>query len=319
MASRTRHRLRNVLLVLGGALAVRALWAFPWSETAHAMVHARYPLLAAALVVNLFSLVAKGVAWSLLLRPFGRHRMRSAIETTFVGSAMNSISISVVGEAWRVQDLARREKLSAANVTSSLVWSRVVEAAGLVAVVLTASALVPLPGMLQKIVLGLGLATLTAAILARVGRGRPAPAWMPKHLAAWLKSLTAVGAPRRMILPFLLALLNWGIEWATFHFALLAVTPRVSLGASLVAMLATNLAGAARSTPANVGVFQVAIVAALVPFGVSPAHAVAAGVLLQALQVLPVLALAPVLLATRGGSNADRGAGAKHTDVASAA
>jgi len=316
-----RHRLRTVVMVLLAALAVRTLWVFPWQETGHAMLHARYPLLAAALIVNLLSLVAKACAWSLLLRPFGKHRLRSAIESTFVGSAMNSVSISVMGEAWRVQDLARREKLPAATVTSSLVWSRVVEAAGLVVVVLTASAIVPLPIVLRRVVLGLGLATLTAAVLARLGRGRPHPAWVPQKLGAWLTSLTSVGAPRRMILPFLLALVNWAVEWATFHFALLAVAPHVSMGASLVAMLATNLAGAARSTPANVGVFQVAIVAALAPFGVVPAQAVAAGVLLQALQVLPVLALAPVILALRGPGEAGKGkgAGAAGHDVASAA
>ncbi len=317
MTPRQRHRLRAVVIVVLVALAVRTLWVFPWQQTGQAVLSARYPLLAAALLVNLLSLVAKGCAWSLLLRPFGRHRLRTAIESTFVGSAMNSVSISVMGEAWRVQDLAQREKLPASTVTSSLVWSRVVEAAGLVTVVLMASAVVPLPTVLRDVVLGLGLATLTAAVLARLGRGKPWPAWVPVKLGVWLTSLTSVGAPRRMVLPFLLALFNWAVEWATFHFALLAVSPRVSLGASLVAMLATNLAGAARSTPANVGVFQVAIVAALAPFGVAPASAVAAGVLLQAIQVLPVLALAPVILAVRGP--ADQGRGAANGDIASAA
>jgi len=283
------------------------------------VLHARYGLLIAALLVNLLSLVAKGWSWSLLLRPFARHRVRSAMEATFVGSAMNSVSISVMGEAYRVQDLARREKVPTADVTSSLVWSRVVEAAGLVVVVLAASLIVPLPGVLRNVVLGLGLLTLTAAVLARLGRGRPLPHWVPAPVAHWLARLTSVGAPRRMVGPFLLALVNWGVEWATFHFALLAVSSHVSLGASLVAMLATNLAGAARSTPANVGVFQVAIVAALVPFGITPAHAVAAGVLLQAIQVLPVLALAPMILALRRASDARAAAREHRAKVASAA
>lgn len=319
MTPRQRHRLRAVVIVALALLAARTLWFFPWSETGHAVLHARYGLLAAAMLVNLLSLVAKGWAWSLLLRPFARHRLRTALEATFVGSAMNSVSISVMGEAYRVQDLARREKVPASAVTSSLVWSRVVEAAGLVVVVLLASLIVPLAGVMRNLVLGLGAATLTAGLLARIARGRLLPAWVPAPVAHWLTSLTSVGAPRRMVGPFLLALVNWAVEWATFHLALLAVSNHVSLGASLVAMLATNLAGAARSTPANVGVFQVAIVAALVPFGVTPAHAVAAGVLLQAIQVLPVLALAPAVLALRRSSDARAAARAAHTDVASAA
>jgi uncharacterized membrane protein YbhN (UPF0104 family) len=316
---RQRHRLRTAIVVVLALLAARTLWFFPWRDTGHAVLHARYGLLVAALLVNLLSLVAKGWSWSLLLRPFARHRVRSAMEATFVGSAMNSVSISVMGEAYRVQDLARREKVPTADVTSSLVWSRVVEAAGLVVVVLAASLIVPLPGVMRNVVLGLGLLTLTAAVLARLGRGRPLPHWVPVPVAHWLTRMTSIGAPRRMVGPFLLALVNWGVEWATFHFALLAVSSHVSLGASLVAMLATNLAGAARSTPANVGVFQVAIVAALVPFGITPAHAVAAGVLLQAIQVLPVLALAPMILALRRASDARAAAREHRAKVASAA
>src|SRR3989475_389833 len=57
------------------------------------------------------------------------------------------------------------------------------------------------------------------------------------------------------------------------------------------ALVATNLSGLLRPTPANVGVVQAALVVGLLPFGVAPEQAVAAGLALQGLQVLPVLLL----------------------------
>jgi len=53
-----------------------------------------------------------------------------------------------------------------------------------------------------------------------------------------------------------------------------------------------NVGGLIRVTPANVGVMQAALVGALVPFGVAADQAVAGGLALQAIEVLPVLALA---------------------------
>ena len=60
-----------------------------------------------------------------------------------------------------------------------------------------------------------------------------------------------------------------------------------------------NLGGLLRPTPANVGVTQAALVVGLLPFGVAPEHAVAAGLALQGLQVLPVLFLGAMMTGWR--------------------
>jgi uncharacterized membrane protein YbhN (UPF0104 family) len=97
-----------------------------------------------------------------------------------------------------------------------------------------------------------------------------------------------------------LALANWMGQWATYHLTLAATGIPASAAASFTATLASNIGGALRLTPGNVGITQASIALALLPFDVNPAEAVAASVILQALQILPVLGLASLLVGWKG-------------------
>src|SRR2546430_574488 len=88
-------------------------------------------------------------------------------------------------------------------------------------------------------------------------------------------------------------------QWATYHLVLRATHVPVWLAASFTALIAANLSGLLRPTPANVGVTQAALVVGLLPFGVAPEQAVAAGLALQGLQVLPVLFLGAMVTGWR--------------------
>src|SRR5437773_2324092 len=82
-------------------------------------------------------------------------------------------------------------------------------------------------------------------------------------------------------------------------FLVMAPSVLVALAASVTALVVVNLGGLLRPTPANVGVTQAALVVGLLPFGVAPEQAVAAGLALQALQVLPVLFLGAMVTGWR--------------------
>jgi uncharacterized membrane protein YbhN (UPF0104 family) len=73
-----------------------------------------------------------------------------------------------------------------------------------------------------------------------------------------------------------------------------------SFAASFTALIAANLGGLLRLTPANVGVMQASLVAGLLPFGVRAEQAVAASILLQSLQVFPLLATSLAVFGWRG-------------------
>src|SRR5207247_865759 len=61
----------------GAALALKFFVGFPWRVTFAALLDASPWLLAVAFVVNLSSLVAKGWAWHLILKPVAPHSWRA--------------------------------------------------------------------------------------------------------------------------------------------------------------------------------------------------------------------------------------------------
>ena len=146
----------------------------------------------------------------------------------------------------------------------------------------------------------LGWRTLAAAVVLSVG-ALSVLRWLP-----WLRPFRADGhrAPRyparQLLAPLALATAAWSLQWATYHLSILAVHARVAPYHSAIALLVANLGGILRLTPANVGVVQGALVASLAPAGVPAAQAVAAGLALQAVQVLPVLLIGMAVLGRHG-------------------
>ena len=292
MTRKARRIVRVSLVVVGGIVAGFVLVRFPWHATLAALVGASLPLLLAALAVNLLSLVAKGWAWNLLLRRRAPNRWIVAQEANLIGCAANSLSVSLVGEAARVNHLVSRDRVPLEIAMASIVWARAVEALGLALFLLAAPIFLPLPAILHGIHLGAGI--VFGAVLAIVWTGR----WLkfssiiPVRARSVVATMASIGSPRSLVLPTLLALANWAAQWGTYHLTLLALHVPTSLASSFTALVLCNVGGVARLTPGNVGITQAAMVIALLPFGISPTHAVAAGLALQGLQIIPVLVLA---------------------------
>jgi uncharacterized membrane protein YbhN (UPF0104 family) len=279
--------LAALVLVAGSRYAAR----FPWGETWRILASAEWGPLAAAAGVNLLSLACKGGGWYLLLRPLARARLRTAQAATFVGAAVGSIGISVSGEAARAHMLTQQDGLEVATVARTIASSRLVEAAAL-GVFLAALAL-GAGGTLEWRMLA-GAVTVGAAALAVLR-------WLP-----WLRPFREDGrlAPHysvgQLLAPLALALAAWALQWTTYHFSILAVHANVPPYRSAVALLVANLGGILRLTPANAGIVQGALVVGLAPAGVPATQAVAAGLALQAVQVLPVLLIGIILLGRHG-------------------
>jgi uncharacterized membrane protein YbhN (UPF0104 family) len=280
-------------------IAIVVLWRFPWASAAEAVERADLALLAVALVANLVAIFAKGTAWHLLLKPVARHRFSAAQEANLIGAAVNNVSISVVGEVERVRYLATSERLPAATVAVSVVWARAIEGAALALVLAVGSLMLEFPFAVRVAQATAAVGILVLLTLAWIGRAKPAPARWPRALRELAASFGEIGSPRRLVAPLALGLVNWAGEWATLYFTLLAVHAHVGPGATLTALLAINVAGGARLLPANVGILQIALAAALLPMRVSSHHVLAAGFLFQFLQVMPVLLLALVVVVRR--------------------
>src|SRR3989441_1082853 len=144
---------------------------------------------------------------------------------------------------------------------------------------------------LRAVQVGVGLALGVVLLLAWARGGSWLVEQLPIKLRSRLVLLGRMGSGGRLLAPTLLGVWNWATQWATYHLVLQATHVEVSLAASFTALVATNLSGLLRPTPANVGVVQAALVVGLLPFGIAPEQAVAAGPAPQGLQRLPVLLL----------------------------
>ncbi len=287
-------------MVLGtGALAWLML-RFPWRGIVLALAHPAGLPLGAAVLSHLSSLLWKGWACHRLVRASAACRWTTAQEATLLGAAVSNVAPSVTGEAARIHYMMSRGGVPGGIAAASVAWSRVGEALGLALFLILAPFLLRLPPVLRGIqwIAGTGLALAMAGLwshrLIRVSH------LLPRAARSFVAALSAMGSPRRLIGPTLFALLNWAAQWATFHLALLAVHAPATPAASFTAVVAANIACLARLTPGNVGILQASMAGALLPFGIHPDLAVAAGLALQAIQTLPVLLLAVVLVGWKG-------------------
>ncbi len=244
------------------AFAVKFAARFPWAETGRVLANASVPLLLLATVINIVSLVAKAGGWHLLLRRDGVPRWRTSLDATVIGAAV-----------------------------ASLVWSRAVEGVGLAVMIIVGAALLPLPAWVRPIQGGLLVAVVALTLLTATGSWSALARRLPEGMRPLLERVAAT-APRRRVLPiFGLALVNWLTQWIVYHLAIASVEGSTPLAASFVAVLATNIGGLPKLTPGNVGVMQASFVLGLAPFGVPMERAIAAGLVCQAIQVLPILLL----------------------------
>ncbi len=279
MPRRWRWALGSLVLAAGLRYVIR----FPWLDTWSTLVSADRGMLVAAATVNLLSLACKACGWHLLLQPLVTVRARTTQAATFVGAAVGSISIGVTGEASRLHLLGLWDGVPAGTATRTIAASRLVEAAAL-GVFLMAFGLIALAagrgGEFEWRVVA-GAAALAVGGLAVVRR------------LSWVRA-----SP--LLAPALFATAAWALQWATYYWSIAATHAAVTPSSALLALLLSNFGGIFRLTPGNVGIVQGAVVLGLSPAGVPAAQAVAAGLVLQAVQVLPVLVVGVAILGPYG-------------------
>ena len=275
-------------LIVAGAVFFR----FPWQHTATILQEVDTGLLTAALLINLVSPFAKGWAWHLLLKPVAPNRWWVAEEANLIGTAVNTLAAGVAGEAVRISIIMKRDAVPFRPALLSVAWSRAVEGLGLALFLVLAPSVLHLSRTLRGLQIAAGVALVAVLALSRFRGWEGLIARLPAALRGGAGELAAMSWGGRLIGPTALALLSWAAEWATYHLSLRAVHIPASYAASFTALIAVNIGGLVRITPANVGVMQAAMVGALLPFGIATDQAVAGGLALQAIEVVPILALA---------------------------
>lgn len=304
-------------LLVGAVVALLVLFArtVDWAHAWLAMRSAHPGWIMAAVSANFASLALKGVRWWILLRRVGAPSLPLAMRATAAGAGLNNILVANGGEAARVAFVARATGLPARVVLATLAVERAFDLVGYAILMAVATMVLPLPQSLERWRLpaiaaaSSSVALMTAAVWWR-GRGRPQPASdVEPTPGARPARLSFAGALRSVTTPgvfagvMILSLLSWMLQVATYGMAARATGLRLPLAGDVATLLAANLGFLVRATPGNVGLFQLSYAVAAEPFGAPRDTAIAAALVLQTLQIVPVTlvgaALAPEFLLRR--------------------
>jgi len=292
-------------------------WHAAWSS----MRHASLPLLAAAIGVNILSVLIKGVRWWLFLRPIGIASLPLARRATIAGAGLNNVLVASGGDAARVVFVSRVSGVPSSTVLASMALEKLFDPIGFVILLVYGVLAFHLPPQFERwkvpaeILLVVIVALLVFFVYATRNlkpehvperRAKPRTVWgkVRAYFASFGQTAGRLATGPRFLAAILLSLASWGCQLWTFELAAAAAHVNLPLAGSLACLLGINVGLIIRATPGNVGFFQFVFALMAEQFGVSRDDAIAVSLLIQTLQILPLtllgIALAPEFIFRRG-------------------
>jgi uncharacterized protein (TIRG00374 family) len=286
-----------------------------WRAIGDAVRSAKPGWVAAAAAVNFLSMVVKGVRWWIFLRPAGVTSLGLAVRASLAGAALNNVIVANGGDAARVVFVARKAGVESAPILATLVFDRLFDVAGYIALLAGAALVLHMPPRFTplRVPAAVVLVTLIVVLVWLARRRHPSPEAVAAEVAPpgatlavrvrayfhrFTLSLSALASGRRFAAASALSLIAWALQIATFHLCAIAAGYPISLEGSIVTLLAVNLGYAIRATPGNVGFFQAVYAETAVRvFRLSQSGAIAVSFLIQAVQIIPVTLIGLALAA----------------------
>lgn len=258
----------------------------------------------------------RGVRWRVLFQPTTRPGLAPAMTALLIGYFFNQILPARAGEAARVQALHRESGASRAEATATAIVERVYDVISLILILILMSPVLPYVEWLRGalivgavMLVGAAAAALVVArygervlrsAVARIARATGKHSMVERMAGNFLAGLRASVAPRRAPFVLALTLLSWTLVAVSYSCAIRATGVDVSATASLLIVVATNLALVLPSLPAAVGVFEAAVLVSLSSYGVSGAQAISVAITLHALNIFPFILAGPIALYFHG-------------------
>jgi uncharacterized membrane protein YbhN (UPF0104 family) len=260
------------------------------------------------------SVALRAIAWHIVLnqalpRPHARHR--HVFSAFCVGLLGNAVLPGRVGEVARMAVLARyvpHGRTTWASIFGSTFAHRLFDVPATIGLVLYVlfAARIPqwaMPGV--EIVLGIGAVLLLGAVLLAWryrhhhgqvdGVGRVRRLW---HMA--VRGLHVMHSPGPALAAAFFQLLGWTAQLFAVYLAFKAFRIDAPIEAAALVLLVANVALAFPLWPGSIGLFQAAVAAALVPYGVAYQHGFAYGIGLQMIEMSVGVGLGLLYLAHEG-------------------
>jgi phosphatidylinositol alpha-mannosyltransferase len=326
-AQSRRDKTRAHTGVLAGVLTLAVLAALitlavvnlDLAAVGRAIGHLNVGWIVLAVVLMAGAFYARGESWFAVLGaavPAERLDRGTVRRALLIGMAGSAVAPGRLGEGARAWVVARRlgqPTRTLATVLGTVVSQTFLNLLALallaIAAVLDSSlgrarlaavvTVVVLPGALVlALALGRGMLRKVTSS-ARVGWLKTAAGWCLKQLIRFRRGLAVFRQPVPALHATGAQLGAWSLQLGACYVVMLALGlgHRANLAAAAAVLLAVNVTAIVPVTPSNVGVFQAACIAVLHPFGIEANHALAYGLVLQAVEVFDALALGiPALL-----------------------
>ena len=316
---RRRVSLPAVLAALVGlGLTAVAIGHLGLHNVLHALVGVHLGWLALAAALMVLSMLMRALSWLVVLRaalPGADVPAAMVVRATMIGVMVSAVFPGRLGEAARAIVVARR--VGTVSVVAGTILSQTM--LNLVALVALGAAVITSTGALSAPVGALlalcaplalvGLMLVAPGALRRASRHGPprvqrALARAALELERARGGLRVFRHLRQGVAATLAQLAAWALQVLSAYFVLVALDLQrtAGLAGAAAVLVAVNVTAVVPVTPSNVGVFQAACVAVLASFGVSGGHALAYGIVLQAVEVLTAVGLGLPALAGEGMS-----------------
>jgi uncharacterized protein (TIRG00374 family) len=302
--------------VVFGWLAIRGL---DFDEVREAIGRANPAWILAGVVAAVVGVTMRSERWRALFPPESRPRAVPTFWASQVGLLANNVLPVRAGELVRVLALSRESGLRRTAVLATVVVERVFDLAVIALLQLAVASYLPdAPVARRFTLLALAILAVTAlvvAVLAITPARRVAGAFLLRlpilrsrggvlidslrtGLAALRNRQIAAGA-------LLWTLASWLVLTVSGWCVIQAFDLDLPWHAALFLIVAVTFAQAVPSSAGSIGVFELAARSALVAYGVPPAVALSAGLVLHAVSALPFIVLGAVGMARLGVSGAE--------------
>jgi uncharacterized membrane protein YbhN (UPF0104 family) len=310
---RTRTGRLIFVLVPTVALAVLVVWRGPDPGPLERAFRAvEWEWVAAAVLVNLFSVVVRAYAWNIIIKqaiPPPWPRRRTVFSAFSIGLLGNAALPGRVGELARVAVITRhvrRRPGTWATVVGTVFAHRLFDVVAAVVLILLTLYIAPIPDWASPVLavaVGVGLGLLLAAFLVARRHHRP----LAEDLGAFRRvlhmarrGLTVLRRPAPALEALFFQFVGWTAQLLAVYTTLLAFGIDGSIEAAALVLVVMNVVMILPFWPGNVGLVQAAVAAALLPYGVSYAHGVVFGIGLQAIEASVGVGLGFLFLAREG-------------------
>ena len=302
--------------VVFGWLAIRGL---NFHEVRSAMGRARPAWILAAVVVSVLGVAMRSERWRALFPRASRPRPVPTFWASQVGLLANNVLPVRAGELVRVLALSRESGLRRTAVLATVGVERVFDLAVISLLQLAIATQLPHASVTRRFTLLavaiLAISALVVIVLAlapvRGTAGRlllrlPVLRTRGSVLIDSLRTgLSALRERELAAVALLWTLASWLVLAVSTWCVLQAFDLHLPWHAALFLLVAVTFAQAVPASAGSVGVFELAARSALVAYGVPPAVALSAGLVVHAVSALPFIALGAVGMARLGVSRAE--------------